>query len=160
MFRVFNPLSTSSFLFHCIMNRTSLSSISGNHHHHHQYTLNQEELICEAIDDELTPSRIEKQYRVPKNFVRYVLFTHKSQSTKVSNQRSDRFKVLTIQEQRHIICIASQNPKIIYKNFKIQIEIDCFIDIIYRLLKKKISSIKFIKKDFLLTFELVDKRCI
>ena len=137
MFRVFNSFSISSFLFHCIMNRTSLSSISDNHHRHHQYTFYQKELICEIIDDELISSRIEKQYCVSKNFVRYVLFTHKSQLTKISNSRSDRLKVLTTREQRHIIRIARRGFRIIYKNFKIQIEVDCFIDIIYRLLKEK-----------------------
>ena len=127
VFRVFNPFSTSSFIFHCTMNRTSLSSIFDNHRRHHQYTLYQKRLICEIIDDELTSSRIEKQYRVSKSFVRYVLFIHKSQSTKISNSRFDRLKVFTTREQRHIICIARRDLKITYKNFKIQIEIDCFI---------------------------------
>ena len=137
VFRVFNPLSTSSFLFHCIMNRTPLGSISGNHHRHHQYTLYQKGLICGAIDGGLTPSRIEKQYRVPESSVRYVLSTHKSQPTGVSNPRSDRLKMLTTRKQTHIIRIARRNLRIIYKNLKIQIEVDCFIDIIYRLLKEK-----------------------
>ena len=158
VFRVFNSLSISSFLFHCIMNRTSLSSISDNHRRHHQYTLYQKELICEIIDDELTSSRIEKQYRVSKSFVRYVLFIHKSQLTKISNLRSDRLKVLTTRKQRHIIRIARRDLRIIYKNLKIQVEVDCFINIIYRLLKEK-SLINWIcKKRSLLTFELVDKR--
>ena len=51
------------------MNRTPLSSISGNHRRHHQYTPYQKELICGAIGGGLTPSRIEKQYRVPENSV-------------------------------------------------------------------------------------------
>ena len=92
VFRVFNPFSTTSFLFHCTMNRTPLSSISGNHRRHHQYILYQKGLICEVIDGGLTSSRIEKQYRVPKNFVRYVLSTYKSQSTEISNSRSDRLQ--------------------------------------------------------------------
>ena len=137
MFRVFNPPTTSSFLFHCIMNRTPLSSISGNHARHHQYTPYQKGLICGAIGGGLTPSRIEKQYRVPESFVRYILFTHKFQRTGISNPRSDRLKVLTTREQRHIIRIARRDPRITYKNLKIQTKIDCFINIIYRLLKEK-----------------------
>ena len=129
--------STSSFIFHCTMNRTPLSSISGNHRRHHQYTLYQKGLICEAIDGGLTSSRIEKQYRVSESSVRYVLSTHKSQSTRVSNPRSGRPKVLTTREQRHIIRIARRDPKITYKNFKIQAEVDCSTDTIYRLLKEE-----------------------
>ena len=140
------------------MNRTPLSSISGNHARHHQYTLYQKGLICGAIDGGLTPSRIEKQYRVPKSSVRYVLSTHKSQRTKVSNPRSDRPKMLTIREQRHIIRIARRDPRITYKNFKIQAEIDCFTDIIYRLLKEENIINWICKKKFLLTSELVGKR--
>ena len=158
VFRVFNPLSTSSFLFHCTMNRTPLSSISGNHRRHHQYTLYQKGLICEAIDGELTPSRIEKQYRIPENSVRYVLSTHKSQPTGVSNPRSDKPKVLTTREQRHIIRIARRDPKITYKNLKIQAGIDCFTDIIYRLLKEKNIINWICKKRSLLTSELAGKR--
>ena len=80
------------------MNRTPLSSISDNHRRHHQYILYQKELICEIIDDEFTSSRIEKQYRVPESFVRYILFIYKSQPTKVSNSRFDRLKVFTTRE--------------------------------------------------------------
>ena len=119
------------------MNRTPLSSISGNHPRHHQYTPYQKGLICGAVGGGLIPSRIEKQYRVPESSVRYVLFIHKSQSTGVSNLRSDKLKVLTTREQRHIICIARRNPRITYKNLKIQAEVDCSTDIIYRLLKEE-----------------------
>ena len=160
VFRVFNPLITTSFLFHCIMNRTPLSSISGNHARHHQYTPYQKGLICGAIGGGLTPSRIEKQYRVPESSVRYVLSTHKSQPTGVSNPRSGRLKVLTTRKQRHIIRIARRNLRITYKNLKIQTKVDCFTDIIYRLLKKKNIINWIYKKRFLLTLEFVDKRYV
>ena len=140
------------------MNRTPLGSISGNHHRHHQYTLYQKGLICGAIDGGLTPSRIEKQYRVPESSVRYVLSTHKSQPTGVSNPRSDRPKVLTTREQRHIIRIARRDPRIIYKNLKIQAGVDCSTDIIYRLLKEEGLINWVCKKRSLLTPELADKR--
>ena len=98
VFRVFNTLSISSFLFHCIMNGTPLSSISDNHRRHHRYILYQKELFYEVIDDELTLLCLEKQYHVPKSFVRHVLFTYKSRLTKVLNSRSDKFKVFTTRE--------------------------------------------------------------
>ena len=158
MFRVLNLFSIFSFIFHYIINCTPLSSISDNHCRHHQYIPYQKELICEVINDGLTLSRIEKQYHVPKNFVRYILFIHKSQSTRISDSRSDRFKVLTTREQRYIIRIARRDFKIIYKISKFMSKLTVSPILFIICSKRRILSIEFAKKKFSLTFKLVDKR--
>ena len=148
MFRVFNLLNIFSFPFHYIINYVSLNLISDNHCRYYQYIFYLRKLICEIIDNELTLSHIEKQYRVSKNFVWYVLFIHKSQSTKILNSRSDKFKMFIIRESKYIIWIARQNLKIIYKNLKFRSRsiVSSISFMIY--LKKRISLIKFIKSNF------------
>ena len=140
------------------MLRTSLVSISSNRRRNTQYTSFQKGIIIEVIDGGLTPFRIQKQYRVLESSVRYIFQNHFNNDDGEAKPRFDVFKKLRIRDERHIIRIVRRNFKIIYRDFIKQAEMDVCSKIIQRLLKEEGIINWLCKKQFLLTFELTDKR--
>ena len=87
------------------MNRVPLASISSNHRRHTQYTPYQKGIIAGAIGSGLTPSRVQKAFRVPESSVRYVL----SKAHNIDDHaapRSGRPKKLSTRDERHILRIV------------------------------------------------------
>ena len=140
------------------MLRTPLASISSNRRRNTQYTPFQKGIIIGAIGGGLTPSRIQKQYRVPESSVRYILQNHLNDDDGEAKPRSGAPKKLRIRDERHIIRIVRRNSKIIYRDLIKQAEVNVCSKTIQRLLKEENITNWLCKKRPLLTPELTDKR--
>ena len=114
------------------MLRTPLASISSNRRRNTQYTSFQKVVIIGVIDGGLTPSRIQKQYRVPESSVRYILQNHFNNDDCETKSRFRALKKFTIRDERHIIRNVRRNLKIIYQDLIKQIEMNVCSKIIQR----------------------------
>ena len=96
----------------------------------------QKEIIAGAIGSGLTPSRVQKAFRVPESSVRYVL----SKAHNIDGHaapRSGRPKKLSTRDERHILRIVRRDPKITYKELIRRSGVAVSDDTIYRLLKEE-----------------------
>jgi hypothetical protein len=119
------------------MIRNSLGPISSNRVHKQEYISYQKELIHGTISGDLTPSKVQRLHKILESFVRgicnVVVWQHHDQS----KPRLERFKKLSLRDERHVIRIVRLDLKITYKNLLTKTRVNVSTKIIYRILKEK-----------------------
>jgi len=131
------PSKPPTFFNYHIMIRSPLGSISSNRVHKHEYIFYQRELIHGAISGDLTSSKVQRLYEIPKSLVRDICNAVVWQYHDQSKSRLERPKKLLLLDKRHIIRVVRLDSKIIYRNLFTKTRIDVFAKIVYRLLKEK-----------------------
>ena len=140
------------------MLRNSLSSISLNRRVRRQYNIYKRELICKTVASEIILYRIQKNYEVPEFFIRNIVLNVLIRHNLDFKSRSERFRKLITRDEQYIRWIIRRNSKIIYKNLIAETKVHINHNIIYRMLKEKEIINWLIKKRFLFTSEMTDKR--
>ena len=119
------------------MERTPLFIISGNRRRHTEYSPYQRGLIAGVVVCEASPDSLKKRFEISKSFAQFILFNALQRNNDDSLSRSDRPRMLSIRDERHIIRIARRELKIIYRELRSRVEVTCSHDTLYRLLKEK-----------------------
>ncbi len=117
------------------MLRTPLAQISGNHVRRTELTPYQRGVIIGAHSAGASPGRISKLSNLPDSTVRTTLKKAAEREDGQSRPRSGRPAMLSARDTRHLIRIARVNPRISYKELKIQAGLACSRTTIYRALK-------------------------
>jgi len=119
------------------MMRTSLASIFGNRNRYHEYTPFQRGVIARAVGHGATPHRINKLYGIPISSIKTIVSNALIRHNGDSKSRSRRPRKLTVRDERHILKIVCQNPKITYKALVEKSRVFVSHDTLYRLLKEE-----------------------
>ena len=118
------------------MQRSPLASISGNHIHKHELTPCERGIVVGVHSAGLTPSRIKRASGLGISTIKKTIQKASIRNHGQSFPRSGRPNLLNIRDERHLIRIAQNNPRITYKNLNEQTGLDCSTKTIYRTLKE------------------------
>jgi len=140
------------------MNRTPLSSISGNRRRRGEYTSYERGLVAGAITYGARPCQLQKSFGSSRHTTRIIVENVLVRHNGESKPSSRRPKKLSIRDERHILRIVRRDSKITYKNLAEKVGVSVSHDILYRLLQEEGITNWLCKKRPLLTPEVVGKR--
>ena len=120
---------------HNIMPRTLFKVISENVTHWKELSSYEREILIKQASQEVTPVSLTKITKVPQITIIFTLFQADIRLTGVSKPWSERLKLLSVRDCRHITRIARLTPEISYQEIQEKTELACSRKTVYRVLK-------------------------